>query len=225
MLLHSRILYGCVDWNFMRRVERIVGASRILYGCVDWNLVAVVRTVALTSRILYGCVDWNFWERLPRTPPRSRILYGCVDWNVPGALISVTSSVASFTGAWIETDKLVPEVQLLQSHPLRVRGLKQHQYRLLPQWRKVASFTGAWIETLFYMLGLRAIKGRILYGCVDWNKASEAGSVTDISRILYGCVDWNLQRVPCTNSIYVASFTDATRSFFRAFKSSSFQST
>ena len=32
--------------------------------------------------------------------------------------------VASFTGAWIETDRLNHERTHLRSHPLRVRGLK-----------------------------------------------------------------------------------------------------
>ena len=35
------------------------------------------------------------------------------------------------------------------SHPLRVRGLKQMQIRLVKTLQVVASFTGAWIETIY----------------------------------------------------------------------------
>ena len=98
--------------------------------------------------------------------------------------------VASFTGAWIETQiLLLLKVQIL-----------------------VASFTGAWIETDFMKLDKTNIVSRILYGCVDWNLqrkrvtfypivASFTGAwietcnkekfVDARSRILYGCVDWN----------------------------------
>ena len=69
------------------------------------------------------------------------------------------ANVASFTGAWIETQDFIKASILLVSHPLRVRGLKQ-----------------------------------------------------DVDPFV-------------VSQIAVASFTDATRSFFRAFKSSSFQST
>ena len=57
--------------------------------------------------------------------------------------------VASFTGAWIETySPFILYWKSLQSHPLRVRGLKPVREK----------YTG---------LSQR----RILYGCVDWNKS------------------------------------------------------
>ena len=57
--------------------------------------------------------------------------------------------VAPFTGAWIETLGASDGVcSKLQSHPSRVRGLKQVLRRSLNmRERLVAPFTGAWIET------------------------------------------------------------------------------
>ena len=100
-----------------------------------------------------------------------RILYGCVDWNVLFNKCKAESCVASFTGAWIETMLFLRHLSVLlvasftgawietyspfilywkslQSHPLRVRGLKPVREK----------YTG---------LSQR----RILYGCVDWNKS------------------------------------------------------
>ena len=78
------------------------------------------------------------------------------------------NEVASFTGAWIETYQRESMPGYLQSHPLRVRGLKlkmrlfydnaaaSHPLRVRglkhcsPSFSLsliVASFTGAWIET------------------------------------------------------------------------------
>ena len=54
----------------------------------------------------------------------------------------------------------------MESHPLRVRGLKRQVYAKGFVDGTVASFTGAWIET---------IKKKVLY--------------LSLSRILYGCVD------------------------------------
>ena len=55
----------------------------------------------------------------------SRIFYRCVDWNPEGEEEDTEQEVASFTDAWIETDK-EGEVSVAN---------------------KVASFTDAWIET------------------------------------------------------------------------------
>ena len=96
--------------------------------------------------------------------------------------------VASFTDAWIETDKSkITGLEPIPSHPLRMRGLKLYNGNRLPD-DKVASFTDAWIETfeeiphivcqLSHPLRMRGLKlgrarnqrrqhGRILYGCVD----------------------------------------------------------
>ena len=55
--------------------------------------------------------------------------------------------VASFTDAWIETDKYFIKLSLSLSHLLQMRGLKQYGdvKKLTPL--QVASFTDAWIET------------------------------------------------------------------------------
>ena len=56
-----------------------------------------------------------------------------------------TPSVASFTGAWIETIKMILKLCSHEtSHPLRVRGLKLRLTMLI-----------------------RRLRRRILYGCVD----------------------------------------------------------
>ena len=56
--------------------------------------------------------------------------------------------VASFTGAWIETDGTTKYGYIGESHPLRVRGLKLRSSPNERNGNRVASFTGAWIETL-----------------------------------------------------------------------------
>src|SRR5258708_23884802 len=55
--------------------------------------------------------------------------------------------VASFTGAWIETDASKPSARR----------------------ECVASFTGAWIETLQRTMGSRGSSSRLLHGGVDRN--------------------------------------------------------
>ncbi len=55
----------------------------------------------------------------------------------------------------------------MESHPLRVRGLKLQPGSNLVQAVCVASFTGAWIETFELRYLRRQLLGRILYGCVD----------------------------------------------------------
>ena len=54
--------------------------------------------------------------------------------------------VASFMGAWVETDTNLPEQYPSVSHPLWVRGLK-HAGHFCTQITFVASFMGAWVET------------------------------------------------------------------------------
>ena len=53
----------------------------------------------------------------------------------------------------------------MESHPLRVRGLKRGHSQIDVQLF-VASFTGAWIETGMTFDSLKE-SSRILYGCVD----------------------------------------------------------
>ena len=54
--------------------------------------------------------------------------------------------VASFTDAWIETDKTVEFRKELASHLLQMRGLKPALGAKIIGYN-VASFTDAWIET------------------------------------------------------------------------------
>ena len=163
---------------------------RILYGCVDWNFIQCIKSLCLLCRILYGCVDWNRWcGKLCRSE--------------------------------------------IQSHPLRMRGLKHMLVKLI-RLLGVASFTDAWIETDtdFLLWVIDRFIRRILYGCVDWNRRVppaislfSVASFTDawietsfhfalyrlvICRILYGCVDWNTsQQGEPSSNLAVASFTDA----------------
>ena len=89
------------------------------------------------------------------------------------------------------------------SHPLRVRGLKQGKKDLLEFVEGVASFTGAWIETYI------ALRDNI----------NERSHPLRVRGLKHTVTKWKVREAS------VASFTDATRSFFRVFKSSSFQST
>ncbi len=56
--------------------------------------------------------------------------------------------VASFMGAWIETNLRCPSICCTESHPLWVRGLKQKKTISYRDPTRVASFMGAWIETI-----------------------------------------------------------------------------
>ena len=78
-------------------------------------------------------------------------------------------SVAPFTGAWIETNAAIDVKSTVgQSHPSRVRGLKQKGVLPWQREKHVAPFTGAWIEIFRF---LEKPKGksicRTLHGCVD----------------------------------------------------------
>ena len=141
-----------------------------------------------------------------------RIFYRCMDWNILGNIAHVQDTVASFTDAWIETDRLGNRLWwglgrifyrcvdwnlrerrsffAMPSHLLQMRGLKH-----------------------FYWFRVRASIGRIFYRCVDWNKVllmrrllPRVASFTDawietvrmrlyitliFGRIFYRCVDWN----------------------------------
>ena len=61
----------------------------------------------------------------------------------------MASAVAPYTGAWIETRFEVAIVTNIQSHPTRVRGLKQKEDRIRRYQQYVAPYTGAWIETAY----------------------------------------------------------------------------
>ena len=59
--------------------------------------------------------------------------------------------VAPYTGAWIETQLTGFVMQgKTESHPIRVRGLKQQPSDVLAYTKEVAPYTGAWIETLMW---------------------------------------------------------------------------
>ena len=119
---------------------------RIFYRCVDWNFAGWWNNKWLLGRIFYRCVDWNsdLWHL--EIPVACRIFYRCVDWNPTLSLDKNSSSVASFTDAWIET--------------------YFGQLNYFSVW--VASFTDAWIET-GKKSWTNARYSRIFYRCVDWN--------------------------------------------------------
>ena len=99
--------------------------SRTLYECVDWNHDIIQETEEQWCLTLYECVDWNFHFDLIFQLNHSRTLYECVDWNTWGDGY---------------------ELQITESHSIRVRGLKSKvQYPLLIP------------------------RCRTLYECVDWN--------------------------------------------------------
>ena len=131
-------------------------------------------------------------------------------------------AVASFTGAWIETDwSQYSYGGLSLSHPLRVRGLKlgltiktgiRLGSRILygcVDWNHDLQFycCSLWSRILYGcvdwnkrdVFDSQGGKGRILYGCVDWNSISLFSTLPIRGRILYGCVDWNI--LTCTTPV------------------------
>ena len=56
--------------------------------------------------------------------------------------------VASYMGAWIETQALEKLARVSMSHPTWVRGLKPRTLRSMLTSLVVASSMGAWIETV-----------------------------------------------------------------------------
>ena len=80
---------------------------------------------------------------------------------------SMYSSVAPFTGAWIEI------------------SLVAHAGRTLD----VAPFTGAWIEILGSMVLSCRPARRSLHGSVDWNYEAFGDGVLEARRSLHGSVD------------------------------------
>ena len=119
----------------------------------------------------------------------------------------------------------------MESHPLRMRGLKRYTDRVERYCLRVASFTDAWIETTLILsycicLGVASFTDAWIetWLCMlTYNQASVA-SFTDAwietggwqpmicvlgRRILYGCVDWNFPYQSIKIVLSVASFTDA----------------
>ena len=56
-------------------------------------------------------------------------------------------AVAPYVGAWIETSIVLHSESFFWSHPMWVRGLKQHILHNCLRLRQVAPYVGAWIET------------------------------------------------------------------------------
>ena len=117
--------------------------------------------------------------------------------------------VASFTDAWIETDRKCESTRRRKSHLLQMRGLKPNLSHWNKPLDKVASFTDAWIETKKYRESEHGKESRIFYRCVDWNSVNRIASQYMRCRIFYRCVDWNYQIHSANLNRIVASFTDA----------------
>ena len=75
--------------------------------------------------------------------------------------------VASFTDAWIETNRCLAGMNFSRSHLLQMRGLKRQSPTNNTMTRMVASFTDAWIETRYVNHLGNKESGRIFYRCVD----------------------------------------------------------
>ena len=122
----GRIFYRCVDWNKKALKKSKASEGRIFYRCVDWNNKDKEYTFPALGRIFYRCVDWNLPSCALMLIEIRRIFYRCVDWNLKIYRLIANMVVASFTDAWIET----------QRRKFNRRELS------------VASFTDAWIETV-----------------------------------------------------------------------------
>ena len=55
----------------------------------------------------------------------------------------------------------------------------------------------------------KAVVGRILYRCVDWNIEDGESEIVPEGRILYRCVDWNKLHLIHLQDVDVASYIDA----------------
>ena len=145
-IMGSRIFYRCVDWNLLLCLTLISVIGSHLLQMRGLKLLPLSRFFMLIGRIFYRCVDWNLIV-LP--------LYSII-------------AVASFTDAWIETQRDAITYCYRKSHLLQMRGLKRILPVLLPME-----------------------KCRIFYRCVDWNFRLNQ-QIKDMScRIFYRCVDWN----------------------------------
>ena len=111
---------------------------------------------------------------------QSRTLHGCVDWNITGNTVKITTNVAPYMGAWIETTSAIVgpsthECRTLHgcvdwnfhfqfflvgklSHPTWVRGLKHGFHYKLHISEGVAPYMGAWIETTFKAISTPAVR-------------------------------------------------------------------
>ena len=163
-----RILYGCVDWNsyICRTQSRFQSHPLRMRGLKPFFKVFACLFLASHPLRMRGLKRLSM--RSINRSWISRILYGCVDWNNKKCFCWFYTKVASFTDAWIETlvSHLVsPDVE---SHPLRMRGLKR---------KDADGYKSLYVSHPLRMRGLKhtgTVAGvdrcrRILYGCVDWN--------------------------------------------------------
>ena len=144
-----------------------------------------------------------------------RLLHGGVDRNSCFRTPTARSTVASFTGAWIETPdhphrRLETKGRLLHggvdrneqstgggankatSPPSRGRGSKHLEEDVLLAAQVVASFTGAWIETPAMIVVPDPLNVASFTGAWIETPKSPSGSVTFSSRLLHGGLDRNI---------------------------------
>ena len=145
-VLRGRIFYRCVDWNLELMLTREIDIrSHLLQmrglkppnirSLYQWPLSHLLQMRGLKlpadadqiksdCRIFYRCVDWNLKDRnLPLPSASSHLLQ--MRGLKPLLLIWwAIRLVASFTDAWIETDKILGQIHFNWSHLLQMRGLK-----------------------------------------------------------------------------------------------------
>ena len=148
--LLSRILHGCVDWNFNFFIFFLdCFVASYMGAWIETSKLGISRTATVKSH-----PTWVRGLKLIKQIWMRTLMLSHPTW-VRGLKHRLwfrsyqRQCVASYMGAWIET--------LLQ----KVR---------YPSWH-VASYMGAWIETCFFESNAKSCSGRILHGCVDWNSA------------------------------------------------------
>ena len=155
-LSEGRIFYRCVDWNIFVWMGNIIG---IVASFTDawietipgehpnqnqWSHLLQMRGLKQIchrikrrsrSRIFYRCVDWNNKIGVAFYNHNGRIFYRCVDWNLSRLIRLLEQYVASFTDAWIETNKEAWLSTVTSSHLLQMRGLKRWIMRACRLWQ------------------------------------------------------------------------------------------
>ena len=165
-----RLLHGGVDRNMLCRPVLWPGPCRLLHGGVDRNYSCTSGCAPSQGRLLHGGVDRNTSNEPPSRPPgRSPPSRGRGSKPESRARVPPHIPVASFPGAWIETEAGRARVQ---------RG-------------RVASFTGAWIETTPYPSLPFSTPSRLLHGGVDRNNHRMRLTTGFRRRLLHGGVDRN----------------------------------
>ena len=189
---HGRILYGCVDWNSTKLIAAAIAHMshplrvRGLKLYNDFRFVVMGKSHPLRVRGLKQKAEDDIESAKQSHPLRvrglkprgtrftnvntGRILYGCVDWNWWNDKVWLHWWVASFTGAWIET-QIIPKWKKRQpgrilygcvdwnsialasacsitpSHPLRMRHVpfsersNHHRFNLLSEFVSLLRIT------------------------------------------------------------------------------------